>query len=153
MWKILEHVCIWSARERHQLCRTMRISKNPTTVMTANGDVQTREEATVYVKELDGSSAKIMGIPTTGTSGRKPQLIKNGRKINCNTRNHSYIFITKKRSASTRSENMSEEVQGTRRVDQQKPKTHIKMTTTKNYEVNYCKMCRMATGFQGESGG
>ena len=32
---------------------TMRFSKNPTTVMTANGEVQTREEATVYVKELD----------------------------------------------------------------------------------------------------
>ena len=28
---------------------TMRISKSPTTVMTANGEVQTREEATVYV--------------------------------------------------------------------------------------------------------
>ena len=61
----------------------MRISKNPTTVMTANGEVQTREEATDYVKQWDkfvtvmlleetpavlslGSSAKIMGIPTTG---------------------------------------------------------------------------------------
>ena len=32
---------------------TMRISKKPTTVITANGEVQTREEATVYVKELD----------------------------------------------------------------------------------------------------
>ena len=32
---------------------TLRISKNPTTVMTANGEVQTREEATVYVRELD----------------------------------------------------------------------------------------------------
>ena len=32
---------------------TMRTSRNPTTVMTANGKVQTREEATVYVKELD----------------------------------------------------------------------------------------------------
>ena len=31
----------------------MRISKSPTTVTTANGEVQTREEATVYVKELD----------------------------------------------------------------------------------------------------
>ena len=31
----------------------MRTSRSPTTVMTANGDVQTREEATVYVKELD----------------------------------------------------------------------------------------------------
>ena len=32
---------------------TMRISRNTTTVMTANGEVQTREEATVCVKELD----------------------------------------------------------------------------------------------------
>ena len=31
---------------------TMRISRSPTTVMTANGEVQTREEVTVYVKEL-----------------------------------------------------------------------------------------------------
>ena len=32
---------------------TMRTSWSPTTVMTANGEVQTREEATVYVKQLD----------------------------------------------------------------------------------------------------
>ena len=32
---------------------TMRMSRNPTTVMTANGEVQTREDATKYVKELD----------------------------------------------------------------------------------------------------
>ena len=32
---------------------TMRTSRSPTTVMTAKGEVQTREEATVYVKELD----------------------------------------------------------------------------------------------------
>ena len=32
---------------------TMRTSRSPTTVMTANGEVQTREEAKVYVKELD----------------------------------------------------------------------------------------------------
>ena len=31
----------------------MRTSRSSTTVMTANGEVQTREEATVYVKELD----------------------------------------------------------------------------------------------------
>ena len=32
---------------------TVRISKNPTMVVIANGEVQTREEATVYVRELD----------------------------------------------------------------------------------------------------
>ena len=31
----------------------MRTSRSPTTVMKANGDVQTREEATIYVKQLD----------------------------------------------------------------------------------------------------
>ena len=32
---------------------TMRTSRSPTTVMTVNGEVQTREEATENVKELD----------------------------------------------------------------------------------------------------
>ena len=32
---------------------TMRTSSSPTVVMTANGEVQTREEATVFVRELD----------------------------------------------------------------------------------------------------
>ena len=32
---------------------SMRMSRNPTTVMTANGEVQTGEEATENVKELD----------------------------------------------------------------------------------------------------
>ena len=32
---------------------TMRTSRSPTTVTTANGEVRTREEATVYVKQLD----------------------------------------------------------------------------------------------------
>ena len=32
---------------------TARTSKSPTTVAKANGEVQTNEEATVYVKELD----------------------------------------------------------------------------------------------------
>ena len=32
---------------------TVKSLKIPTTVVTANGEVQTKEEATVYVKELD----------------------------------------------------------------------------------------------------
>ena len=32
---------------------TVRVYKSPTTVVTANGEVQTKEEATVYVKDLD----------------------------------------------------------------------------------------------------
>ena len=33
--------------------KTMRTSRSPTTVMTANCEVQTKEDATVYVKQLD----------------------------------------------------------------------------------------------------
>ena len=32
---------------------TVTTSRSPTTVITANGEVQTNEEAIVYVKELD----------------------------------------------------------------------------------------------------
>ena len=32
---------------------TVKVSKYPTTVVTANGEVQTKEQATVYVTELD----------------------------------------------------------------------------------------------------
>ena len=32
---------------------TVATSRSPTTVVTANGEVQTHEEATVYVRELD----------------------------------------------------------------------------------------------------
>ena len=31
----------------------VRVSKSPTTVVAANGEVQTKEEATVYVKKMD----------------------------------------------------------------------------------------------------
>ena len=34
---------------------TLTTSRSPTTVITTNGEVQTHEEATAYVKELDTS--------------------------------------------------------------------------------------------------
>ena len=77
---------------------TVRVSKNPTTVMTANGEVQTREQATKNVKELDlfvtvmlleetpavlslGKLCEDHGFYYHWTSGQKPHLIKNGRKV------------------------------------------------------------------------
>ena len=39
--------------ERAAELETVKVSQNPTTVVTANGEVQTKEEAAVYVKELD----------------------------------------------------------------------------------------------------
>ena len=82
----------------------MRTSKNPTTVMPANGEVQSREEATVFVKELDlfvtvvlleetsavislGKLCEDHGYTYHWTSGEKPHLTKTGKRINCNTAN------------------------------------------------------------------
>ena len=83
---------------------TMRIAKNPTTVMTANGEVLTKEEGTVYVKEMDlfvtvmlpeetpavlslGKLCEGHGYSYRWTSGQKPQLIKNDRKMECSPAN------------------------------------------------------------------
>ena len=96
-------VCILSARGdlNSAELETMRSSKNPTTVMTANGEVQTREEATVYVKELDlfvtvmlleetpavlslGKLCEDHGYNYHWTSGQKPHLTQNGKSFNCN---------------------------------------------------------------------
>ena len=80
---------------------TVRISKSPTTVVTANGEVLTKEEATVYVRELDlfvtvmfledtlpvlslGKLCEDHGYNYEWTSGQKPHLIKNGRKTTAN---------------------------------------------------------------------
>ena len=74
---------------------TMRTSRSPTTVVTANGEEQTREEATVCVKELDffvtgmlleetpavhslGKLCEDHGYTYHWTSGQKPHLIRNG---------------------------------------------------------------------------
>ena len=79
---------------------TMRTSRSPTTVMTANGEVQTRDEATVYVKELDllvkvmlleetpavlslGKLCEDHGYTYHWTSGQKPHLTKKGKRIDC----------------------------------------------------------------------
>ena len=84
---------------------TVRVSESPTTVVAANGQVQTEEEATVHVKELDllvtvklledtpavlslGKLCEDHGYSYHWTSGEKPQLIKDGRRRKCNTANY-----------------------------------------------------------------
>ena len=83
---------------------TVRVSESPTTVVTANGEVLTKEEATVYVKELDlFVTIKLLedtpavlsleklcedhGYSYEWTSGQKPPLINDGRRIKCSTEN------------------------------------------------------------------
>ena len=90
---------------------TVRVSQSPTTVVTANGEVQTREEATVCVKELDlsvtvklledtpavlslGKLCEDHGYSYEWTSGQKPHLIKGGRRIKCSTEKHAPIVVS-----------------------------------------------------------
>ena len=89
---------------------TMRTSRSPTTVMTANGEVQTREEATVCVKQLDlfvkvmlleetpavlslGKLCEDHGYTYHWISGQKPHLIRNGKRIDCNFSNYVPLVI------------------------------------------------------------
>ena len=83
---------------------TLTKSCSLTIVITANGEVQTHEEAIVYVKELDiflilkvlentpavlslGKLCDENGDPYEWINGQKPHLIKNGIRIQCNTEN------------------------------------------------------------------
>ena len=90
---------------------TLTTSRSPTTVITANGEVQTHEEATVYVKELDkfltmkvledtpavlslGKLCDEHAYSYEWINGQKPHLIKHhGIRIPCNTENFVPIVV------------------------------------------------------------
>ena len=93
-------------------------------VITANGEVQTHEEATVYVKELDifltmkvlentpavlslGKLCDENGYSYERINGQKPHLIKNGIRIPCNTENFVPIVVPGLSSSSTGSSSTS----------------------------------------------
>ena len=90
---------------------TLTKSKSPSTVTTANGEVQTNEEATVYVRELGtfltmkvlentpaalslGKLCDENGYSYEWINGQKPNLIKNGIRIQCNTANFVPIVVS-----------------------------------------------------------
>ena len=90
---------------------TVTTSRSPMTVITANGEVQTNEEATVYVKELDiflpmkvlentpavlslGKLCDEHGYSYEWINGQKTHLIKNGIRIQCNTENFVSIVVS-----------------------------------------------------------
>ena len=89
---------------------TLTMSRSPTTVITANGEVQTHEEGTVYVKELDtfltmkvlentpavlslGKLCDEHGYSCEWINGQKPHRIKKGIRIQCNTENFVPIVV------------------------------------------------------------
>ena len=96
---------------------TMRTSRSRTTVMTANGEVQNREEVTVYVKQLDlfvkvmllavlslGKLCEDHGYTYHWISGQKPHLIRHGKRMDCNFSNY-VPFVVPGLSASSSSTN------------------------------------------------
>ena len=89
---------------------TLTKSCSSTIVITANGEVQTHEEATVHVKELDifltlkvlentrtvlslGKLCDEHGYSYEWINGQKPHLIKKGIRIQCNTENFVPVVI------------------------------------------------------------
>ena len=82
--------------------QTVTTSRSPTTVITANGEVQTNEEAIVYVRELDtfltmkdleetpavlslGKFCEDHGYSNVWVSGQKPRLTNEGKTITFKT--------------------------------------------------------------------
>ena len=89
---------------------TLTKSCSPTIVITANGEVQTHEEATVDVKALDifltmkvlentpavlllGKLCDENGYSCEWINGQEPHLIKNRIRIQCNTKNFVPIVL------------------------------------------------------------
>ena len=103
---------------------TLTKSCSPTIVITANGEVQTQEEAIVYVKELGkfltmkvlentpavlslGKLCDENGYSYKWINGQKPHLIKNGIRIICNTENFVPIVVPGLSSSSSGSSSTS----------------------------------------------
>ena len=103
---------------------TLTKSCSPTIVITANGEVQTQEEAIVYVKELDmfltmkvlentpavlslGKLCDENGYSYEWINGQKPHLIKDGIRIVCNTENFVPIVVPGLSSSSSGSSSTS----------------------------------------------
>ena len=99
-------------------------SCSPTIVITANGEVQTHEEAIVYVKELEkflalkvldntpavlslGKLFDANGYSYEWINGQKPHFIKDGIRIICNTENFVPIVVPSLSSSSSGSSSTS----------------------------------------------
>ena len=167
----------------------MRTSRSPTTVMTANGEVQTSEEATVHAKELDlfvtvmlleetpavlslGKLCEDHGYTFYWKSGQKPHLTKMAREsiaihqtmyhmwflvyqrvpprrphLLYHHIHHRILFLTLTETPKIQYPKEVEVlVRGygeTRCMNQQDPKTIIKMKDAKKYKAKKYMICRI----------
>ena len=107
-----------------EMMDTLTKSCSLTIVITANGEVQTHEEATVYVKNLKkfltmkvlentpavlslGKRCDENGYFYEWINGQKPHLIKNGFRKQCNTENFVPIVVPGLSSSSSGSSSTS----------------------------------------------
>ena len=147
---------------------TKRTSKNPTIVVTANGEVLATEEATVYVRELKmllentpsvsvtWKTLRRIGYSYHWTSGQKTHLIKNGKTIHCDTSNHEPLVVpglsTSSSTSSTSPTYSSQETvtvteipatRGSESTSEESSARRDPLHTTKNNRVMNCKVCRI----------
>ena len=89
---------------------TVKRSRNPSEVLTANGEVHTHEEAQVFVHDLNqfvtvqlleetpavlslGELCKDRGYSYEWVSGQEPRLTKEGKSILCKTDNFVPLVV------------------------------------------------------------
>ena len=136
---------------------TLTKSCSPTIVITVNGEVQTHEEATVYVKELDifltmkvldntpavlslGKLCDENGYSSEWINGQKPHLIKDGIRIICNTENFVPIVATR-RAAPRPKWDSGGSLQRPCLVEQPAPRERTQIPVASNFCVDDCPWC------------
>ena len=109
-----------SGASMHMLSKKDLSSDDPTTVMTANGEVHTNEEAQVYVQDLDlfvsvqlldetppvlslGKLCSEHGYPYEWKNGETPRLAKNENIITCTMDNFAPLVVPGLKSSSSSS--------------------------------------------------
>ena len=133
---------------------TLTKSCSPTIVITTNGEVQTHEEATVYVKELDifltmkvlentpavlslGKLSDENGYSYEWINGQKQHLIKNGIRIQCNTENFFTIVVLGLSTSSSSSLPSSTSMTPSRQeIDH--PTSSFKLVYLTNHDIFNC---------------
>ena len=138
-----------SRKDQHSAeLETVRTSRSPTTVMTANCEVRKREEATVYVKELDLFVTVMLleetpavlslvnlcedhGFSYHWTRGQKQHLIQKGKKIQCDIRLYTIrrtcLFTSSSASSTSLTSSSQETVTDTEcpaKIENRRARTH-----------------------------
>ena len=151
------------------------MSRTPTKVIIVNGEVQTNEEATenvhdlelfVTVQILEDTPAVLSlrklceehGYSYGWASGQKPQLTQNGKRILCNTENFAPIVIpglSTGSSSSTASTSSTSLLQGTSdNSSSSRPTTQhqSKIGTRSGIWKPVARLARVVTGVHRKSG-